>query len=111
MPVPYESNGEQSLCMTDEAGEQRFERVLMGNKPEKLPSFVGKVYTEEELLQSVDEQIQKNQCNKKSLADMIKDSCIGWSRATFKFVGEDKTYGFYDFIDELNRHSEEKRSK
>jgi hypothetical protein len=108
MPITYEGNQKSSVCQFNNDGTVGFDRTLMGTKPATLPSFVGKVYTEEELYQYVDDKVQQNQCNKKSLADMIKDSCIGWSTASFKFVGESKTYTYYDFIQELEKRSEHK---
>lgn len=105
-PFTYEGNSKKSVCQSNDNKTVSFDRALMGTKPATLPSFVGKVYTEEELYQYVDDQVCQNQINKKSLADMIKDSCIGWSSATFKFVGEAKTYTYYDFVQELEKRSQ-----
>ncbi len=100
---------EKSKVNTTAEGVQRFDRELLGRKPQTLPSFVGKVYTEEELYQYVDKKVQQNQGNKKTLADMIKNSCTGWASATFKFVGEPKAYNYYEFIKELENRSEHNR--
>ncbi len=87
-------------------GENGFDRTKMGNTPNVLPSFVGRVFTEEELYQYVDDKVQSNQDKKKSLFDMLKDSCPEGTNATFKFAGESKIYNFYDFIDEFEKRSE-----
>lgn len=87
-------------------GVNGFDRTKMGNTPNVLPSFVGRVFTEEELYQYVDDKVQSNQDKKKSLFDMLKDSCPEGTNATFKFAGESKIYNFYDFIDEFEKRSE-----
>ena len=78
---------------------------VMGNRPSTLPSFVGKVFTEEELQQYVDNQVKANQDKKTSLVDMLKASSREGVNASFKFAGEDKVYSFYDFIDEFEKRS------
>ena len=83
-----------------------FDRALMGMKPDKLPSFVARVYTEQELYQYVDDKVQSNQDKKLSIIDMLRESCPEGTNATFKFVGESKIYSFFDFIDELERRAE-----
>lgn len=65
----------------------------------------------EELLAEVDAKIQSNQDKKHSLEDMIKNTCINASSATFQFVGEDKIYSFYEYIDELKSRSEAMNEK
>ena len=45
-------------------GAQRFDREFMGMASQTPPSFVGKVWTKEELMQSVDKQVQSNQSKK-----------------------------------------------
>ena len=86
-------------------GSQGFDRVLMGNTPKELPSFVGRVFTEEELYQYV----KSNQANKLSTKDLLERTCIEGTRASFRFAGESKMYSFYDYIDELNRRSGNKQ--
>lgn len=90
-------------------GSQGFDRVLMGNTPKELPSFVGRVFTEEELYQYVDDKVKSNQANKLSTKELLERTCIEGTRASFRFAGESKVYSFYDFIDELNRRSESKK--
>ena len=87
-------------------GANGFDHAKMGNTPKVLPSFVGRVFTEEELYQYVDDKVQGNQDKKKSLFDMLKDSCPEGTNATFRFAGESKIYNFYDFIDEFEKRSE-----
>lgn len=86
-------------------GTQRFDRELMEMQSQTPPSFVGKVWTKEELMQSVDKEVQSNQSKKMPLSDMIKASCIEGTRATFRFVGEDKIYTFDEYIKELDKRS------
>ena len=54
-------------------GTQSFDREFMGMVSQTPPSFVGKVWTKEELMQSVDKQMQSK---KMSVSDMIKATCI-----------------------------------
>ncbi len=86
-------------------GTQGFDREFMGIQSQTPPTFVRKVLTREELMQSVDKAVQSNQSKKMSLSDMIKASCIEGTRATFRFVGEDKTYSFDEYIKELDKRS------
>ena len=83
-------------------GAQRFEWEMASQMP---PSFVGKVWTKEELMQSVDKQVQGNQSKKMSISDMIKATCIEGARARFRFAGEDKVYTFDEYIKELDKRS------
>lgn len=68
------------------------------------PSFVGKVWTKEELMESVNRQVQSNQNKKMSLTDMVKSTYMG-TREKFRFVGEDKIYAFDEYIKELDKRS------
>ena len=86
-------------------GSQGFDRVLMGNTPKELPSFIGRVFTEEELYQYVDDKVKSNQANKLSTKELLERTCIEGTRASFRFAGESKVYSFYEYIDELNRRS------
>ncbi len=80
-------------------GTQSFDREFMGMASQTPPSFVGKVWTKEELMQSVDKQVQSK---KMSVSDMIKATCIEGTRARFRFAGEDKIYTFDEYIKELD---------
>ena len=86
-------------------GTQKFNREFMGIQSQTPPSFVGKVWTKEELMQSVDKQVQSNQSKKMSVSDMIKATCIEGTRARFRFAGEDKIYTFDEYIKELDKRS------
>ena len=86
-------------------GTQSFDREFMGMASQTPPSFVGKVWTKEELMQSVDKQMQSNQSKKMSVSDMIKATCIEGTRARFRFAGEDKIYTFDEYIKELDKRS------
>ena len=83
-------------------GTQSFDREFMGMASQTPPSFVGKVWTKEELMQSVDKQMQSK---KMSVSDMIKATCIEGTRARFRFAGEDKIYTFDEYIKELDKRS------
>ena len=89
-------------------GTQSFNREFMRMASQMPPSFVGKVWTKEELMQSVDKQVQSNQSNqskKMSVSNMIKATCIEGTRARFRFAGEDKIYTFDEYIKELDKRS------
>ena len=70
----YRQNFPQKLCKTDSEGTLRFNRELIEAESANLPSFVGKVYTKEELMQSVEQQVQRNQGKKLPLEEMKKCS-------------------------------------
>ena len=76
-------------------GTQSFDREFMGMASQTPPSFVEKVWTKEELMQSIDKQVQSK---KMSVSDMIKATCIEGTRARFRFAGEDKIYTFDEFV-------------
>lgn len=84
----------------------QFDRNSIENNPDNLPSFVGKVYSKEELYKYVEEQVQQNQGGKMTLEDMVKASCDNWETASFGFVGESKLYSFHDYIQELEKRLE-----
>ena len=86
-------------------GTQSFNREFMGMASQTPLSFVGKVWTKEELMQSVDKQVQSNQSKKMSVSNMIKATCIEGTRARFRFAGEDKIYTFDEYIKELDKRS------
>lgn len=93
-----------TLVYTAPDGSQRFDRETAAEKTSEDPAF-GTVLTEDELQEWIDGEISRNQNLKKSMADMIKDSCPGWSTGRFKFVGEAKTYSYYEFLEEMERRS------
>ena len=72
-------------------GAQRFDREMASQTP---PSFVGKVWTKEELMQSVDKQVQGNQSKKMSVSDMIKATCIegAWAALNGSQIREMKLF-------------------
>lgn len=107
IPVTYEGKSTDSICKVDDKGTTRFDRTLVSTKS-NLPSFIGKVYTKEELMQAVDDEVQKNQSKKLSLDDMIKKSCLEGTRARFCFAGESKIYGFDEYIQELEKRFKQK---
>lgn len=87
-------------------GSQRFiredvEEAIAGG------AIPGTVMTEEELKKWIDDEISRNQEHKKTLEDLIKDSCVGWSSAKFKFAEDPKQYSYYEFIEEMGRRSEQ----
>lgn len=100
----YSAAGNVKVHQTQD-GTQRFDWKFIGMKSQTPPSFVGKVYTKEELLQSIDKEIQSSQSKKMSVYDMIKVSCIEGTRARFHFAGEDKIYTFDEYIKELDKRS------
>lgn len=73
------------------------------------PSF-GRAMTRKELYQSLDAKLEENKkLYGKTEADWIKEQCPNWQTMKFKFVGESKLYGYYEFIKELDKHPEENR--
>ncbi|MCM1412587.1 MAG: hypothetical protein NC305_18890 [Lachnospiraceae bacterium] len=99
----YQAAG-KAMVRQAQDGAQRFDREMASQMP---PSFVGKVWTKEELMQSVDKQVQGNQSKKMSVSDMIKATCIEGTRARFRFAGEDKIYTFDEYIKELDKRSKD----
>ena len=97
----YQAAG-KAMVRQNQDGTQRFDREMVSQTP---PSFVRKVCTKEELMQSVDKQVQSNQSKKMSVSDMIKATCIEGTRARFRFAGEDKIYTFNEYIKELDKRS------
>ncbi len=102
IPVTYVGKSTNSICSVDDTGTTRFDRTLVGTKS-NVPSFIAKVCTKEELMQAVDDEVQKNQSKKMSLDDMIKKSCFEGTRARFCFAGESKIYAFDEYIQELEK--------
>lgn len=94
----YQAAG-KAMVRQDQNGTQKFDREMVSQTP---PSFVRKVCTKEELMQSVDKQVQSK---KMSVSDMIKATCIEGTRARFRFAGEDKIYTFDEYIKELDKRS------
>ena len=83
---------------------QRFDREAIAENTSKDPAF-GTVMIADELQEWIDGEISRNQELKKTMADMIKDSCPGWSTGKFKFAGEEKTYSYYEFLEEMEKRS------
>lgn len=100
----YQAAGNIKVRQTQD-GVQKFDRELMGMTSQTPPSFVGKIWTKEELIQSVDNQVQSSQSRKMSVSDMIKATCIEGTRARFRFEGENKIYTFDEYIKELDKRS------
>ena len=67
----------------------------------------GKVYSAEEIQDAIDREIQSNQYKKKSIYEMLVNTCPEGTNATFRFAGESKIYSFYEYIEELERRSAE----
>lgn len=99
--MSYQAAGKAMVRQTQD-GTQRFDREMVS---QTQPSFVGRVYTKEELMQSVDKQVQSNQSKKMSVSDIIKATCIEGTRARFRFAGEDRIYTFDEYIKELDKRS------
>ena len=57
-------------------GTQSFDREFMGMASQTPPSFVGKVWTKEELMQSVDKQVQSNQMILSRLVDTFSSRIL-----------------------------------
>jgi len=69
--------------------------------------IASKEYSAEEIQEAIDREIQSNQHKKKSLYEMLINTCPEGTNATFRFVGESKIYSFYEFIEEFQRRSDE----
>ena len=93
-----------TLVYTAPDGSQRFDREVIAENTSKDPAF-GTVMIADELQEWIDGEISRNQELKKTMADMIKDSCPGWSTGKFKFAGEEKTYSYYEFLEEMEKRS------
>lgn len=93
-----------TLVYTAPDGSQRFDRETIEKKTSEDPAF-GTVMTADELQEWIDSEISRNQSLKKTMADLIKDSCPGWSTGRFRFAGEAKTYSYYEFVEEMERRS------
>ena len=102
VPITYEPPS--GLVSTD--GETtRFSRELVEKQAEMSCSF-GTPLKREELLQQVDKEVQSNQDKKLTLEEMVKNSYVNATNLKYSFVGEDTTYSFYEYIDELKNRSE-----
>lgn len=93
-----------TLVYTAPDGSQRFDREAIEKKTSGDPAF-GTVMTADELQEWIDGEISRNQSLKKTMEDLIKDSCPGWSTGRFRFAGEAKTYSYYEFVEEIERRS------
>lgn len=102
IPIIYEFN--QQVKGVNIQGENvSFDRGILSMTSQKKPSFVGKVWTREELQNSWKSEVENNQGKKKSLYEMMMASCQEGAGAKFKFAGEDKIYNFYEYISEIGR--------
>lgn len=111
IPIVYTGNTKDSVLQTESDGTVRFDRELAKAACSGQPSF-GEAMTREELLQSLDAKLEENKrLYGKTEADWIKEQCPHWQTMKFKFVGESKLYGYYDFIKELDKRSEENREQ
>lgn len=81
-----------------------FDREALSMTPQKPPSFVGKVWTKEELQNSWKSEVENNQGKKKSLYEMMMASCQEGTGAKFKFVVEvvvNKAWEVEPFLDSM----------
>lgn len=111
IPIVYTGDSDKKQVFEfDSEGTMRFDRELAKAQFSGQPTF-GTAMTREELFQSIDEQMEKNKkLYGKTEADLIKETCPNWRTARFKFVGEDKTYSYFEWIREREkRHSEHKK--
>lgn len=107
IPIVYTGNSKDKVFQTESDGTLRFDKELAKAAYSGQPSF-GTAMTREELYQSIDAQMEKNKkLYGKTEADWIKEQCPDWQTTKFKFVGESKLYGYYDFIKELDKRSKE----
>lgn len=104
MPITYEFN-QQAKGVNMQGENVSFDRDILSMASQNKPSFVGKVWTKEELQNSWKSEVENNQEKKKSLYEMMIASCQEGTGARFKFVGEDKMYNFYEYISEMGRRS------
>lgn len=103
IPIVCVGDNCKSILQTKNDGTMRFDRELARAQFSGQPSF-GTVMTREELFQSIDEQLGKNKkLYGKTEADWIKEHCSNWRTAMFKYVGEDKTYSYFDWIREREK--------
>lgn len=104
IPIIYMWNTKDSVLQTESDGTVRFDRELTKAVCSGQPSF-GKAMTQEELYRSLDAKLEENRRGyRKTQADWIKDQCPNWQNMKFKFAGESKLYGYYEFIKELDKH-------
>ena len=80
---------------------------IMDSSDNTSKGISAREYSAEELQEAIDKEVQSNQYKKKSLYEMLMDSCPEGTNATFRFVGESKTYSFYEYIEEFERRSAE----
>lgn len=102
MGMPETSFGAYVFTAPDGAWRFAREEKKEGGARE---SDIGTVMTGDEMMQWLDREIEANQNRKKTMEDLIKGSCPGWSTAKFKFVGEAETYSYYEFVEEMERRS------
>ena len=87
------------------------DEIDMGNFIDSIKNtnkaVAGKEYSAEEIQEAIDREIQSNQHKKKSLYEMLVNTCPEGTNATCRFAGESKLYSFYEYIEELERRSGE----
>ncbi len=105
-PAAYSANGKNTSRRIGQEKTGRFEMPFSGAEPSPS-SFVGKVYTREELLQSVEEKVRQNQGKKMLLADLVRSAHPEGNRAKFRFAGEAKIYTLDEYIQELDKRSKQ----
>lgn len=111
IPIVYTGNTKDNVLQTESDGTVRFDRELAKAAYAGQPSF-GTAMTGEELYQSLDAKLEQNKkLYGKTEADWIKEQCPNWQNMKFKFAGESKLYGYYEFIEKLDKLSEENRKK
>lgn len=111
IPIVYTGGPNQKQVFEyDGEGTMRFNRELAKAQFSGQPAF-GTAMTREELLRSIDKQLEKNKkLYGKTEADLIKETCPNWRTARFKFVGESKSYSYFEWIEEWGkRHFEQKK--
>ena len=107
IPVVCGKNSKSVSCKADHEETKGFDIPFLGTKSQ-LPSFIGKAYTREEFLQSVNDEVKRNQGKKMTLTDMVKSAHLEGTRAKFRFVGDTKIYTFDErnWIKEQNNEQE-----
>lgn len=111
IPIIYTENKKDNVLQTESDGTVRFDRELAKAAYAGQP-FFGTAMTGEELYKSLDAKLEQNKkLYGKTEADWIKEQCPNWQNMKFKFAGESKLYGYYEFIEKLDKLSEENRKK
>lgn len=95
------SNGEYNYTMNEGTSDY----IDMDNVKwaKYMNPLDARVYTEEEIQELINKEVENNQYKKKSLYEMITDACLEGAKATFRFEGESKIYDIYEYIDEIEK--------